>query len=891
MLASKIQQLISRDQSYAPAFIGLTTLAIFIVDLYLPLGFALWLPYFVLAFAVSRLNRPSTLILATLFWSVAILGAPLLHQHAGDDLAYEIFNRALGVVTIWLLTGLLVVDNKTRQAKLNSEARYRAIVQGALDAVVTIDSTGLVGEWNPQAESIFGYSEQEAVGKRLAELIIPPQFREAHAKGMQRYLSTGEETILRRRIEITALHKNGEEFPVELTIIPLHLDKRVQFSSFIRDLTKQKEAIHKLKISEERYQLAVNGSTDGIWDWDIVTQEAYFSPRYKALLGYSDQDFPDLISSFWTHLHPEDHQWVSTAFKAHLAQKSPYDIEYRLRTKSGEYRWYRTRGQALWAESGAPIRMAGSITDITKAKVAESALVQGQLELQRASQAKSEFLANMSHEMRTPLNAITGITDFLAQAPLTPEQLALVRRCGKASDSLLRMIEDLLLAAKTESGTLELVAEPFVLEDMVAECTGLLATEAKGKGLPLTLHMEPGLPTDLIGDAHRLRQVLLNLIRNAIKFTPAGSIAVHAALVSQQQDKSVIRFEVSDTGVGIPAELHERIFERFSQADSRVARQYGGVGLGLSICKQLVEMMGGHIGVDSKPGKGSTFSFTIPLTAVPPDSRRASTSRPTLSAQNIMKDAAGQTSARRLRILLAEDSIESQNIMKLYLRHTPHQLDCAETGISVVEQFKTGEYDLVFMDLQMPEMDGYTATYLIRAWEIQQKRPPTPIIALTANSLNQARIESQAAGCTEFLTKPIKMSTLLGVIQRHYAGDTGTPTAQSPSSSATMDQSVIDEMMQLKRQFIRNRYHDVTALQAATTKNDFDDIRTTGHRIKGLAGSFGLHDIGAIGSHIEEAAMAQDSESLTRYIRELSDAVRDAERAASNEPDIRTHAA
>ena len=770
------------------------------------------------------------------------------------------------------------------------EARGQAIVQGALDAMVTMDRNGTVVEWNPQAEEIFGFTGKEAVGKLLAELIIPAQCREAHAKGLQRFLSAGQEKILRRRIEVTALRKNGEEFPVELTVIPLRLGEQILFSSFIRDISERKRGEDALRQTTSFIESMFEHLPNMVFVKDA--KDLRFTRLNKAgeeLLGYSrsellgkndDDFFPKKEAEFFT---AKDRETLSSGVLVDIPEEP-------IQTKTKGMRLLHTKKIPICDSSGTPQYLLGISEDITERKMDEAALVAARLAAEEASKAKSDFLANMSHEMRTPLNAITGITDFLTQTPLSPEQLSLIRRCGTASDSLLHMIEDLLLIAKTESGTLKLVAEPFMLDQVVTECTELLGKEAQDKGLSLTRHMDSNLPAQLIGDAHRLQQVLLNLIRNAIKFTPTGSIAIHISPLSQQSDHAEVLFKVVDTGVGIPAGQHERIFERFMQADSHSARRYGGVGLGLSICKQLVELMGGRIWAEGTESRGSTFSFIVQLKVVPQAVKTGSTA-PALTPQPTTQGNSQQGSVSGLKILLAEDFIESQDVMRLYLRDTPHQLACAATGISVVELFKTGKYDLVFMDLQMPEMDGYNATCLIRAWETEQRRPPTPIIALSANGLNEARQESLAAGCNDFLTKPVKMETVLQTIQRYASKSAMTGPEQPPSIAVSGDQSAADELAKLKPKFIRNRHRDVTALQAAITEKNFDQIRTIGHRINGLAGSYELHEIGTIGSNIEQAALDRDIERVTAEVSMLGDALREAEEAGSDGPGLNSHAA
>lgn len=854
--------------------IAASTAIIFAIDFTFPLGYAPWLPYFVLAYALSRLSQPKTLLVATAFWSLAIMGEPLLHSDGENLLAEGLFNRTLGMFTLWILAGLLYADNVARRAKQGSESRLNAIVQGALDAVVTIDGTGHVVEWNPQAETIFGYSKEEAVGRTLAELIIPVRLREAHAKGMQRYLSTGEHQILGRRIEIEALRKNGSEFPVELTVIPLHLDQQVLFSSFIRDITERKRSESALQRTMGFIESLFEHLPNMVFVKDAKELRfVRFNKAGEELLGYTkaellgknDHDlFPKAEADFFTS---KDRETLRDGLLIDIPDEP-------IQTKTKGVRTLHTKKIPIYDEAGKPQYLLGISEDITEHKESEAALVRARLAAEEANKAKSDFLANMSHEMRTPLNAIMGLTDILAHSALSSEQVSLVRRCTKASEGLLRMIDDLLLASKADSGTLELVTEPFSLRDLVTESTGLMLMQAQDKGLALSTQVDPTLPVRVMGDAHRLQQVLLNLIRNAIKFTERGTISVHVASSPDNQKADQVQFSVADTGIGISVEMRDRIFERFAQADSRSNRHHG-VGLGLSICKQLVELMGGRIWVEGAQGQGSTFFFTLSLEAaveVPSSSHISDHTTP---------EGHGATD-RGLKILLAEDFVESQDIMRLYLRDSPHQLDCAANGLEVFTSFQKKQYDLVFMDLHMPDMDGYTATCLIRNWEQEQGRRPTPVIALTANGLTEARIESQAAGCNEFLTKPISMDAVLRVIQR-YAADTKDNGGRQEDLRLVRDNAPArGEMKDLRRRFLENRLRDLPALRTAVMEKNFELVGTIGHRIKGLAGSYDLHAIGAIGLALEEAALKQDASAVMDQVSKLMVAIQQAEADNTN---------
>ncbi|BFU96144.1 MAG: putative Histidine kinase [Nitrospira sp.] len=861
-----------------PFLIALATSLIFVIDLHFPIGFAPWLPYFLLALPIARLYHPRTLLFATAFWSVAIMGEPFLPSHSGESLPLAVFNRSVGSATLWILTAFLYFDSQSRRARQRSEAKLQAIVQGALDAVVAMDRRGVVVEWNPQAETIFGFSCEEAVGQPLVELIIPDDQRAAHIEGLKHSLTTGSEQLLRQRVEVTAIRKNGERFPAELTMIPLMLDKDVLFSSFIRDISGRKRAEDTLRQTTAFIESLFEHLPDMVFVKDAQDLRfVRFNKAGEALLGYPRSDL--LGKNDYDFFPKQEADFFTAKDRETLAGGRLVDVpEEPVQTKGMGVRLLHTKKIPICGGDGTPRYLLGISEDVTERKEAEATLVRARLAAEAASKAKSDFLANMSHEMRTPLNAIMGMADYLARTPLTPQQLALVERCTKASDTLLRMIEDLLLTAKAESGTLTLTSEPFVLREITLECTNLLAPEAQEKGLTVTTHLDPAIPARLRGDAHRFQQVLLNLVRNAIKFTAAGSVTVRAKLRAVDDAQCKVQFAVSDTGIGITDELRDRLFERFSQADSRANRHYGGVGLGLSICRQLVQLMGGRIWVESMPGQGSTFSFTVPFAMIQTETDVqepvTSTSRSRLCQPTLRA-----VSTREWKILLAEDSIESQHVMRLYLSKSPYRLDCADSGTSVVETFKSDRYDLVLMDLHMPDMDGCEAARRIRAWETEQDRPRTPIVALTADGFAESRQRSAEAGCDDFLTKPVKMDTVLSTIRRFVAE---TKPVVPPARLRSDQAGLLDaELNRMRPKFIQNRRRDVQELQRAVDARNFEQIRLIGHRIKGLAGTYGLHAIGAVGGVLEDAADRRHLERITTGIADLCAVIDAAEQALS----------
>ncbi len=768
----------------------------------------------------------------------------------------------------------------TEEALLKAGALQRAIFNSANFSSIATDAKGVIQIFNVGAERMLGYTAAEVMNKITPADISDPQEVVGRAKALSIELSTpitpGFEALVFKAsrgiediYELTYIRKDGSRFPAVVSVTALR-DAQETIIGYLligTDNTARKQVEAEQKKLDQRLRdqqfytrSLIESNIDALMTTDpsgIITD---VNKQMEALTGCTrDELIGAPFKGYFT-----DPERAEAGIKLVLSEKKVTDYELTARARDGTKTVVSYNATTFYDRDRTLQGVFAAARDVTEGKRVEMELKQAKAAAESASRTKSDFLASMSHEIRTPMNAIMGIADLLAKTELTAEQDKYVQIFRRAGDNLLNLINDILDLSKVEASQLELERTGFSLSELLDKVTEMVAVRAHEKGLVLVCEIADDVPTGLVGDPTRLQQVLLNLLGNAIKFTEAGEVSLRVTTESSAAVPTALRFTVSDTGIGIAHDKLGRVFERFTQADSSTTRRFGGSGLGLTICKRLVELMGGRIWAESTVGEGSVFSVVVPF-----EIRVEAAARMVLPVEGHP-----QQPMAALRILLVEDSADNRTITLAYLEDTPHRVDIAVNGAVACEKFALERYDLVLMDRQMPIMDGLTATRAIRAWEQANGRPPTPIIALTASALKGDREMCLAAGCTAFLTKPLKQEVLLRAIEAQFIAVPTVGPEPRIASEAVSDESIVVRVHPRFAAhipaYLENCRQNVVEMSGALDRDDFETVILLGHNMSGSGGTFGFQGITDIGIALQQAGDSADSAASRKWVAALA---------------------
>ncbi|CBS91102.1 PAS domain S-box protein [Azospirillum lipoferum] len=663
-----------------------------------------------------------------------------------------------------------ITERKRMEAELEDSRRFlQSITDSMGEGVFSLDRNGFCTFLNPEAERLLGWSLEDLRGIPLHDAV---HYKDRQGNPVARENCAVLNSVRRgeayRSETDHFVRRDGTVFPIAITTVPLREEGRIVGSvTVFQDITERQRMLTALQESEERLTVALDASNTGLWDWNPVTDHAYYSDRWLGMLGYAPGELPPCGATWLGLLHEDDRDRVLAMLEEHVAGRlAVYEVEFRMRHKSGAWVWILSAGKVTERDAaGRPTRITGIHKDVTDRKRTEDELARAKEEADRANRQKSDFLANMSHEIRTPMNAVIGLSHLMMKTDLTPRQRDYLDKIHASSRSLLGIINDILDFSKVEAGKLTIEAIPFHVGDVLQEVATVVLPKLREKGLELIVDLNGDVPGTLVGDPLRLGQVILNLVSNAVKFTERGEVVVTVGGRIGTADDYRLEVEVCDTGIGMSPEQTAALFRPFTQADTSTTRRFGGTGLGLAICRQLVELMGGAVSVESRPGEGSIFRFSIRC-----------------------RVAAGDTADDRLprhlmdrRVLVVDDSDAVRSILTDMLERFGLTVEAVADGLSALRRLEEGQagsqppVELVVLDWRMPDLDGVETLRRLRALPGAQP----PVVMTTAYGADGVQgaldgaldgMAGPAGPVTAVLEKPVTPSAMFDSVMMALGG-------------------------------------------------------------------------------------------------------------------------
>ena len=770
----------------------------------------------------------------------------------------------------------LTPHGRTQKQIDQDQSRLEAVIKSAAEGIVLADAQGVVVQINPAAQRMLAISREEAIGRELAGLIFPQELRDQHRQDIAEMLQSSDHDRRTRNWQTLAQRSDTSRFPVELTLAVQDLACEPLITAYLNDVSKHRD---ELEQSQQRYRWLVKANSNWVWSIDTRGRLTECSDSVTQVLGYDPQDLLD--DDYGRFMHEEDRKRLDMTIATQAsAQRGWHGRINRWRHKDGTYRYLQSHAMPVYNPAGQCIGLRGLERDITQQHQAEENMrkyaedlvdARNDMEAQAielatkteqlkqasatavaANQYKTLFLANMSHEIRTPMTAILGYADLLLDPSLDDERRAeftsAISRNGK---HLLTLINDVLDLSKIEAGKLKVDAIPCSPKRLIDEVVAMLRPNAQQRGLPLDVEYTGPIPSTMVSDPTRLRQILVNLISNAIKFTKTGCVRVVVQMADHPHPdqtpvaddrRSALQMDVIDTGIGIAPEHQQQIFDPFTQAEGSVTRFFGGTGLGLTISKQLAIALGGDLQLESALGQGTRFTAWIaagtPIDQPEPDAgqqpddaARQDSPAPDDPAADVNLDAAN--------VLLAEDGADNRNFLSYILTKAGATVTLTENGTEAcqaVDQALKGQrpFDLIITDMQMPEMDGYAAVA-----EIRRKGYRGPIIALTAYAMTSDRANCLNVGCDEFATKPIdrlkflrlaadtidKHSEAMSMPSRNPSNPLPLPSSHGSASQPLYSEFADDpDMAELVDMFVSDLPQRIQQIEQALETADLDAL-------------------------------------------------------------------